>query len=86
MAGRQTFECESSNQLASVTCSFDGEPEESCSLPLEVGIGRFGTEEHAVAVTFTNVYEQTVILTFDFQLIERSFTDTSLDGNVVSLA
>ena len=73
MAGRQTFDCESSNQLALVTCSFDGEPEESCSLPLVVEIDRFGTEEHTVVVTVTDVFEQTETLTFEFQLFERKY-------------
>ena len=64
----QIFDCESSNTLASVVCSFDGEPEESCSFPLEVRIDRFGTEEHTVAVTVTDMFGQTETLTFDFQL------------------
>ena len=71
MPGRQIFECEFSNQLASVACVFDWGPEESCSFPLEVGIGRFGTEEHSIIVLVTDVYEQMQLLTFDFKLTER---------------
>ena len=67
----QVFQCESSNKLASVVCSFDGEPEESCSLPLVVEYGRFGTEKHTVVVNVTDVFGQTVTLTFDFQLLGR---------------
>ena len=52
-------------------CSFDGGPEEICSFPLEVGIGRFGTELHTVVVTATDEFGQSQILTFTFQLIER---------------
>ena len=69
----QIFTCESSNTLASVVCSYDGEPEESCSLPLVVEIDRFGTEEHTVVVTVTDVFEQTETLTFKFQLFERKY-------------
>ena len=47
------------------------DPEESRSLPLVVGIGRFGTEEHTVDVTATDVYGQTETLIFGFQLVER---------------
>ena len=67
----QVFRCESSNKLASVECSFDGGPKESCSLPLVVEYGTFGTEEHTVAVTVTDVFGQTKTLTFDFQLLGR---------------
>ena len=73
MAGRQTFECKSSNQLASVVCSFDGDPEENCSFPLVVEIGRFGTEKHTVVVTVTDVFGQTETLSFDFQLAKRKY-------------
>ena len=65
------FDCESSNTLASVVCSFDEGAEESCSFPLEVGIGRFGIEEHTVVVTVTDVFGQTETLTFDFQLFSK---------------
>ena len=69
--GRQTFLCASNNQLVSIVCSFDGGPEENCSFPLVVGIGRFGTEQHTVIVTATDVYGQIQILNFTFALIER---------------
>ena len=71
--GRQTFSCGSNNQLVSVMCSFDGGPEENCSFPLVLGIGRFGTDEHTVVVTATDEFGQSQILTFTFQLIERKF-------------
>ena len=71
MPGRQTFDCKSSNQLASVVCIFDFGPEESCSLPLVVEIDRFGTEKHSIIAVVTDVYEQWTILTFNFQLTER---------------
>ena len=71
--GRQIFECDPSNQLASVVCSFDGGPKESCSFPLKVEIGRFGTEKHTVVVTATDVFGQTETLSFDFQLAKRKY-------------
>ena len=87
VAGRQTFECVSNNQLASVVCSFDGGPEETCSFPLVVEIGRFGTEEHTVVVNATDVFGQSQILTFNFQLIERKSSyvssETCVSMNVI---
>ena len=72
--GRQTFECTFSNPLASVTCSFDGGPGETCSFPLEVGIGRFGTDRHTVDVTVVDVFGQSEVVSFNFSLIERKTT------------
>ena len=69
--GRQYFECESNNQLVNVTCSFDGGPEEDCSLPLVVTIDRFGTDSHTVAITATDEFGQSQSVDYRFQLIER---------------
>ena len=55
----------------SVVCSFDGGPAESCSLPLEVGIDRFGTDNHTVVITVTDGFGQPDKVGFDFRLIER---------------
>ena len=68
--GQLTFVCGYNYPLASVVCSFDGEPEEICSLPLVMEIGRFGTEKHTVVVTAIDVYGRTKILTLHFQLVE----------------
>ena len=69
--GHQTFTCQSSNQLVSVMCSFDGGPVENCSLPLEVGIDRFGIDSHTVVITVTDEFGQSLSVTFNFRLIER---------------
>ena len=71
--GRETIDCESSNQLVSITCSFDGGPEEVCSFPLVLEIGRFGTDEHTVVVNATDEFGQSRLLLFIFQLAERKF-------------
>ena len=52
-------------------CSFDGGPAENCSLPLKVGIARFGTDNHTVVITVTDEYGQSDKVGFDFRLIER---------------
>ena len=72
--GRETIQCQSNNQLVSVVCSFDGGPEESCSFPLVLEFGRFGTDQHTVVVNATDAFGQFQILSFTFQLIERKFT------------
>ena len=74
MPGRETIDCSSNNDLASVACSFDGGPGETCSFPLEVGIGRFGTDRHTVDVTVLDVFGQSEVVSFNFSLIERKTT------------
>ena len=54
-------------------CSFDGGPAENCSLPLEVGIDRFGTDNHTVVITVTDGFGQSLSVSFNFALIEREF-------------
>ena len=76
VAGRQTFECQSSHRLAFVVCSFDEGPVKICSFPLEVGIHRFGTEEHTVDVTAVDVHGHIETVTFDFQLIDCGVKST----------
>ena len=68
--GRQTFDC-LTNQPVSVMCSFDGGPAENCSLPLEVDIDRFGTDNHTVVITVTDEFGQSLSVSFNFALIER---------------
>ena len=72
VAGLQTFHC-LANQPVSVMCSFDGGPAENCSLPLEVGIDRFGTDNHTVVITVTDGFGQSLSVSFNFALIEREF-------------
>ena len=69
--GSQKFICTSNNQLVSVVCSFDGGPAESCSLPLDVGIDRFGTDNHTVVITVTDEFGQSLSVSFNFRIIER---------------
>ena len=69
--GRQTFECLFTNQLMSVTCSFDGGPGEPCTFPLEVGIDRFGTDSHTLVVTVVDVFGRSEVVSFNFSLIAR---------------
>ena len=71
VAGRQTFLCNSTNELVSIVCSFDGGDVENCSFPLEVGIDRFGTDNHTVVVTVVDVFGQSLNLTFNFTLSPR---------------
>ena len=66
------FECAYSNPVASVKCSFDGGEEEECSLPLIVGIERFGTDSHIVVITATDVFGHTLSLTHSFRLTGKS--------------
>ena len=73
--GEQIFFCDSSNPLneSLTVCSFDGGAPEMCSLPLEVGIGRFGTDNHTVAVSVVDIFGQRLDLFFVFRLVEREF-------------
>ena len=72
-AGRLTIDCTASNELASVSCSFDGGATETCSFPLELGIGRFGTDDHTLLLTVEDVFGQTLRREFGFRLTERKF-------------
>ena len=54
-------------------CSFDGGPAEVCQLPLVLGVGRFGVEEHSVVLTVTDEFGQSVNVDLTFQLIGRKF-------------
>ena len=73
VAGRQTFHCDSTNELVSIVCSFDGGDVENCSFPLEVGIDRFGTDNHTVVVTVVDEFGQSLNLTLDFNLTPRKY-------------
>lgn len=73
VAGRLTIDCMASNELASVSCSFDGGATETCSFPLELGIGRFGTDDHTLLLTVEDVFGQTLRREFGFRLTERKF-------------
>ena len=71
VAGRQTFLCNSTNELVSIVCSFDGGDVENCSFPLEVRIDRFGTDPHTVVVNVVDVFGQSLDLPLNFTLIPR---------------
>ena len=58
VGGRTTIECTSSNTISSTTCAFDGGPAEPCSLPLQLLITEYGTEQHTVIITFTDEFGQ----------------------------
>ena len=66
--GTQRFDCDFTNNVVSVTCSFDGGAPEDCVLPLVVRIERFGTDNHTVVLTATDEFGQTVDITLRFQL------------------
>ena len=66
--GTQRFDCDFTNNVVSVTCSFDGGAPEDCQLPLVVEIERFGTDNHTVVLTATDEFGQTVDITLRFQL------------------
>ena len=72
-AGSQIFDCDSTNELVSIVCSFDGGDVENCSFPLEVRIDRFGTELHTVIVTVVDEFGQSLNLTLDFNLTPRKY-------------
>ena len=69
--GRQTFDCRLNKQLASVTCSFDGGPQEKCSLSVVVATNRFGTDPHTVAITATDKFGQSRSVYRRFKLSKR---------------
>ena len=70
MPGRETFDCQSNNQLVSVVCSFDKGPEKNCSFPLIVRIHEFGTEEHTLVVFATDEFGQSQNQTFNFKIVQ----------------
>ena len=72
--------CGFSNEVVSIMCSFDGGPLENCSFPLELGIGRFGTDNHTVLVMVTDVFGQSLRLVFNFRIAERTFLTCYLDS------
>ena len=69
--GRQEFFCGFSNNVVSVTCSFDGGPFENCSFPLVVGIEEFGTDNHTLVVAVVDEFGQSVDCVLTFRLAER---------------
>ena len=69
--GGQEFFCGFSNNVESVTCSFDGGPFENCSFPLVVGIDEFGTDNHTLVVTVVDEFGQSVDRVLTFRLTER---------------
>jgi hypothetical protein len=71
--GRQTFDCESSNQLLYVLCRYDGTEIEDCSFPVVVGFDRFGTEKHTVEFAVYDEFQQVESVLFNFQLLERKY-------------
>ena len=71
--GMETILCGINNQVMSTVCSFDGGPGESCSFPLVLEFGRFGSDEHTVVVNVTDVFGQSETVTFTFQLTERKY-------------
>ena len=66
--GRETFDCTFNNELVSVMCSFDGGAAENCPLPLVVDFSRFGTDDHTVVLTATDVFGQTASVSLSFRL------------------
>ena len=67
----QEFLCGFSNNVESVTCSFDGGPFENCSFPLVVDIEEFGTDNHTLVVIVVDVFGQSAGRIFTFRLTER---------------
>ena len=72
--------------MVSVTCSFDGGPGEPCTFPLEVGIDRFGTDNHTLVVTVVDVFGQTLELVFEFSLIEGKKLYMIMPSNKITLS
>ena len=66
VSGRVTIDCSFSNEVVSGMCSFDGGPLENCSFPLELGIDRFGTDNHTVEVTVVDVFGQSLTFSRNF--------------------
>ena len=57
--GRATVQCSFSNDLESLTCSFDGGESEECELPLVFDIDRFSVGVHTVVLMATDEFGQT---------------------------
>ena len=68
--GRQALICSSNNQLASLLCSLDGGPPESCYLLPQVDISRLGTGQHIIEATAVDVFGQSLDLAIIFRLIQ----------------
>ena len=66
--GQEIIDCSSNNRLVSTVCSFDGGPLENCSFPLELGFGRFGTDEHTVVVTIVDEFGRSQSISFNFSV------------------
>ena len=77
--GRQRFDCTFTNEVVSVTCSFDGGEAEDCSLPLVVDFARFGTDNHSVVLTATDEFGQTTDISLFFRLTPRKSRLLTLD-------
>ena len=73
VSGRVTVQCTSSNTISSTTCAFDGGPAESCSLPLELLIAEYGTEQHTVIITITDEFGQSVSSEVSFRIAPPLF-------------
>ena len=86
VAGRQTFFCTSNVPLVSITCSFDGGAAEICSFPLEVGIGRFGTDDHTVDITVVDIFGRSLTLSFNFSLIARKSNYLQIESLITCLS
>ena len=74
----QVFDCTANNKLISVSCSFDRQTPESCSFPLEVNTDRFGMEKHTPDGLFVDEFHQGKIVSFEFQLAERTYITNTL--------
>ena len=62
VSGRVDITCRASNNISSSVCSFDGGAPEPCSPPLQLLHSQFGSEEHTLAITFTDEFNQTATI------------------------
>ena len=59
--------CESTNQLASQSCAFDGQQATACSFPLEIRLTGLRLGDHIVTVFATDEFTQTDIVSLSFE-------------------
>ena len=83
VSGRTTLQCSTSNNITSTTCSFDGQPAQPCSLPLQLLFSEYGPGNHTVLITFTDEFGQTLstLQTFSVSPPDINFKCTT-SGNL----
>lgn len=61
--------CDSTTQISSQTCSFNGMPQMSCVSPYDIRSLNLSPDDHSVTVFIADVFGQTTQFSFDFSTI-----------------